>query len=646
MSSNIDNEAESRSTVGVFWAAREFWWLVVALLVVGVGVGLGVSSLQDTRYEASARVLLSQNNSNDEDAVRNPERRLLNEVERMRSPEVTELAIGVLDDGTTAQELRSALKVSGAPDLDLIRVRISHASAETAAAWTNAVVEGYQEAVIVAGKAEIQGELDEKSAYQSQLEGQIAAADAELVEMRSEAEDVARSIYRYAPDIRADVELRLASNTRYNQLTAQIEADQVSLATTRTEIAAARNRQSLVTSGVDTVEPAKVPSSPVQPKPARNAALGGVAGLLLGLALAWWRADALAPVDGRQAAQVLGVTQFGVLPPRRSMVGSRSIDLSPTSPLASAGRVVATALAHRTRGSQSTTILVSSVWRGEGRTLATLTTGLAMARSGRPVLLIDGDSEGRGLSVACHADGAAGITELDSGTRSVDDVLHRLPYPDVASAWLVGAGSADLTGAPRIPEALRRVVRRMDFVLIDGPPLLTSPDAIEMATDVDGVLLVVTEDTSTADLEDARQRLELVDAELLGFILNPVHGTGFSPPEVEDMRQLGQIPIAALPATAATRARVSRHRDTELDRDGDGRDHRYDDRRDNRERTERVRDRRPDDEPTFRDRDDRGRDDRDRDDRGRDSRDEDGHANGDGARRPARSLPQFRVDLD
>lgn len=552
---------EARATVGVFRAVRQFWWMVLAALVLGMGLGLGVSSTQPTEYRAVARVLLTY--TDNPDAQRNPERHLLNEVERMRSPEVLSLTADSLADGTTVAQLRSATSVNGAGDLDLIRVAVTTDSAERSAAWANAIVAGYEASVIEASQSAIQRSLEELRANEAALIAQIEAANAQLAAIRTEAEAAARLIYRYADDIRDDVELRLSSDAQHSQLSSRVESDEVALADIRTAIVSTSSQLNLVNAGAEITDMAKVPSSPSQPKPARNAAVGALLGLMVGTALAWWRADSLAPVDGAGAAIVLGAPQYGILPAKRRTSGSGSgdVDLSMTSALSAAGRVVATALAYRSRGERSTTILVSSVWRGEGRTLTTLATGMAFARSGRTVLLVDGDPEERGLSKACSADGAHGITEVSEGRLSVDDALYRLPYPGVPSAWLIPAGSAQPTHAPRAADAIESVSRRMDFVLVDGPPLLTSPDAIEMAADVDGVVLVVTRDTSTADLEEARRRLELVDARLLGFVMNPAKATvGSGGPRVQEMRTLGEVAIAELAPPKPVIERIERHR--------------------------------------------------------------------------------------
>ena len=70
--------------------------------------------------------------------------------------------------------------------------------------------------------------------------------------------------------------------------------------------------------------------------------------------------------------------------------------------------------------------------------------------------------------------------------------------------------------------ALELLNRHFDFVVIDGPPLTPLSDALVIAPQVDGVVLVVGGRTSTALAQKGRNLLRSVDAKVLGVLVNNV----------------------------------------------------------------------------------------------------------------------------
>jgi Mrp family chromosome partitioning ATPase len=62
--------------------------------------------------------------------------------------------------------------------------------------------------------------------------------------------------------------------------------------------------------------------------------------------------------------------------------------------------------------------------------------------------------------------------------------------------------------------------RHFQFVVIDGPPVLSVTDASIIATQVDGVVLVVGSKTSSDTAAKARNALRSVSAHVLGALIN------------------------------------------------------------------------------------------------------------------------------
>ena len=64
---------------------------------------------------------------------------------------------------------------------------------------------------------------------------------------------------------------------------------------------------------------------------------------------------------------------------------------------------------------------------------------------------------------------------------------------------------------------------RFDYVIIESPPILGIPDSLIWSAYVDGVvLLVASGETSRDAVKDAVKRLRLMNAPLVGTVLNMV----------------------------------------------------------------------------------------------------------------------------
>lgn len=147
------------------------------------------------------------------------------------------------------------------------------------------------------------------------------------------------------------------------------------------------------------------------------------------------------------------------------------------------------------RAPQGTVLLVTSAQAGEGKT--TIATGLAtsVARGGRSVLVIDANLRDPNTHLALGMNpGTFGLSGLlkSNGGENIDAAVQRT---NIANVWLMPAGTPTDDGAllieQKLPGILAQLRKKTDFVIIDGPSLLSSADASIIASSVDGVALVV-----------------------------------------------------------------------------------------------------------------------------------------------------------
>jgi tyrosine-protein kinase len=279
-------------------------------------------------------------------------------------------------------------------------------------------------------------------------------------------------------------------------------------------------------------------ASPVTPSPTRSLLVGGLVGLLAGVGAAFVREQFDDSIRSMQDLELVtdGLPVIGIIPRRANRRDDGKLGLAMAGEAESAGaeayRNLATSLGFIMRREDVTTIEITSPAEGEGKTTTVANLGLAFARTGQRVLIVDADfrrqrlnrlfglgpSE-RGLATALvgHDDPLDAIitleTDLGGGTRS----LGLLP------AGVASRSPAELLESPETPKVLARLKEDATLILIDTPPVLPVADALVLAQHVDATALVCAAGSTGRDrIVQALGALRGVDAPLLGTILNKV----------------------------------------------------------------------------------------------------------------------------
>jgi Mrp family chromosome partitioning ATPase len=111
------------------------------------------------------------------------------------------------------------------------------------------------------------------------------------------------------------------------------------------------------------------------------------------------------------------------------------------------------------------------------------------------------------------------------GDFGIDDILKT---PGMDTLHIVTAGTkppnpSEILSSNRFQELLKEASKNYNFIFIDAPPVLPVADASDIATLVDGVILVyMTGKIGRGVLKRVKGNLENVDAKLTGVILNKV----------------------------------------------------------------------------------------------------------------------------
>jgi capsular exopolysaccharide synthesis family protein len=288
----------------------------------------------------------------------------------------------------------------------------------------------------------------------------------------------------------------------------------------------------LRTSNVRVLDAARPQLAPVRPNVPQSILLGVVAGLIAGLGLALLLEFLDSSVTSQQEIEErLGLTFLGFVPtiPTGAAEGQTKdlhIHREPKSHIAECTRAVRTNLLFMSPDKPLRRMLVTSSGPQEGKSTTAINLAIAMAQSGQKVLIIDTDMRRPRLHKAFGVPNDVGVSSLVVGEGKLEDAIKTTEVPGV---YLLPCGPvppnpAELLHTKAFAELLETLDGKFDRVILDSPPVGAVSDAVVLATQVAGVVMVLKAGVTHRDVAKRTVRaLNDVKAPILGAVLNDVN---------------------------------------------------------------------------------------------------------------------------
>lgn len=171
-------------------------------------------------------------------------------------------------------------------------------------------------------------------------------------------------------------------------------------------------------------------------------------------------------------------------------------------------------------------VLLTSASPSEGK--STVAAHLAATHAGqhKRTLLIDGDLRRPSVHRLYQVPNSVGLSNVLLQQISWRDAVIRVDAPedlDILPAGPSTRRASDLMGMG-LAQLIEEASREYDLVVLDAPPLLGFAEPLQMATAVDGVIVVARAgDTSRKALSSVITTLARLRANLVGVVLNEVH---------------------------------------------------------------------------------------------------------------------------
>ncbi|MBN1127978.1 MAG: polysaccharide biosynthesis tyrosine autokinase [Chitinispirillaceae bacterium] len=214
----------------------------------------------------------------------------------------------------------------------------------------------------------------------------------------------------------------------------------------------------------------------------------------------------------------------------------------PKDPTAEAYRILRTNIEYLSFDRSVKTILLTSATMQEGKSTTIANLAVAFAQQGKKVLLLEcnlrrpsmqrifGTIPGPGTSDILvqkidWRECVRSITDLALGHFSMEEILA---MPGLDNFHIITYGHrppnpTELISSQRMNTLLGELRQEFDIILVDAPPLLPVADSMVLSTKVDGVIMVYMVGKAPRNsLRLAKERLEAVQARILGLVLNDI----------------------------------------------------------------------------------------------------------------------------
>lgn len=289
---------------------------------------------------------------------------------------------------------------------------------------------------------------------------------------------------------------------------------------------------------ISTVRVATPADAPYSPRKKINYILGLICGFLLGLAVSGLKKILDLSVkneDDLEGLPLLAAIGFDSDADERPLI----TDLNRYASRTESFRTLRTNVKYIVPNIPAKVLAISSALPGEGKSTTAINLSISMSQGGHRVLLIEGDMRRPKLVQYLDTEKSnIGLSSILSENRkisasSISQNVQRFGETrlDVMLSGPIPPNPSEMLGSPKMGDLLRFVRQRYDYIIIDTPPLLPVTDAAVVASQADGVVLIVhAGKTKKPQFKGCRAAVESVNGVVLGVVLNkiPAQSDGYN----------------------------------------------------------------------------------------------------------------------
>lgn len=209
--------------------------------------------------------------------------------------------------------------------------------------------------------------------------------------------------------------------------------------------------------------------------------------------------------------------------PQEGDISERLVTVQdPNGVAAEAYRTLRTSLLYALVDTPPKVIIITSPGPGEGKSTTCANLAVALSQADKKTLVMDCDLRKPTMHRLFGLRNFAGVVNVLVGERPVSGVWQEpLPNLNVVTTGTMPPNPSELLGSQRFAQLIEQVRGYFDYVLIDAPPVQLVSDPAILASQGDGVLLVIdAQNTRKGALRQSVRNLETVGARVLGTVMN------------------------------------------------------------------------------------------------------------------------------
>lgn len=531
------------------------FWLIVGMIAVGLVAAVLVNLLMRPAYKATVLMMINQEDAGKIDSTpygsfASEEDYYRTQYQLLQSRSLLEKVYKNLDLGRYEQfqnpdglkKLEKAMDIEPITRSRLVKVSVTAYDPALAAQTVNAladtfVADNVSNRVFMGQDVIAALESTERSAAEQELLNsmpQVVNSDF-IKTLKQQAAQLAAERARLAAKYTDKHPDLISVQNQLNAVNAQINTE------TRRLVQSIKIELSGQFSGnnIRVIDPAVTPEKPVRPRKLINLAVGLLAGGLLGLLLVFvlefldQSVKSSEDLEEKLKLPFLGFVPYEKTKKKESEYAALLKDGNFLQ--AENVRNVRTMLDFALADNHNAPLLITSSMQGEGKSHLTATLLVAMAQTGKKVLLVDGDLRRSRAHRIFKLSTEKGLSNIwDADPKKADYAANVQPVKDVPNLFVMTSGQrppnpAELLNTPKLADFINWAVKNYDQVVIDCPAILPVSDTLLWGKYIPRAVFVIKYGETNAKLAQvALDKLRKAGIKVLGAVIGHYRPTGLS----------------------------------------------------------------------------------------------------------------------
>ena len=287
------------------------------------------------------------------------------------------------------------------------------------------------------------------------------------------------------------------------------------------------------------IDPAVTPERPVRPRKLMNLAIvllgGGLLGLMLVFVLEFLDQSVKSSED---LEEKLGLPFLGFVPYEKLKKKEReyaTLLKEGNSLVAENVRNVRTMLDFSLAGEHNAPILITSSLQGEGKSHLSSNLLVALAQTGKKVLLVDGDLRRARVHRVFKLSTEKGLSNIwDADPQKADYAANIQAVEDVPNLFVMTSGQrppnpAELLNTPKLADFIAWATQHYDQVVVDCPAIMPVSDTLLWGKYIPRAVFVIKYGQTNAKLAQlALDKLKKAGIKVLGAVIGHYRPEGLS----------------------------------------------------------------------------------------------------------------------